>query len=101
MSNAEKLATELNRIAPDWDWNCEEKRADTPVMIAPPKIEISATSKGTGTKTIPIEVSGLKNAPAYDTAKFVCQILMIETPGGAKAKSLLVESSERPGNLLD
>ncbi len=92
MTIAEKLAAELDRIAPDWEWVCEEKIVDSPVLIAPVKIKIDSTNKHTHTKTIPIEVSCLANSNIPETAKFVCQILMIETPGGARAKPLLVQT---------
>ena len=91
MTIADTLNTELVRIAPDWEWCCEEKATDSPVLIAPVRIQISATNRETGMKTIPIEVSCRGKANISDTARFVCQILMIETPGGARAKALLVQ----------
>jgi hypothetical protein len=92
MTITEQLAAELALVAPDWDWSCEEKPSESPVLIAPIKIEISACKKETGVRTIPIEVSCRSNSNIPETARFVCQILMIETPGGARAKSLLVQS---------
>ena len=91
MTIAEQLAHELHRLAPDWSWECQEKPRETPVLISPVRVKVSATSNDTGAKTIPIEVSCMNHTNFADTARFVCQILMIETPGGARAKALLVE----------
>lgn len=92
MTIAEKLEIELTQIAPGWEWTCQEKPSDSPVLIAPVRIKISARNRETETKTVPIEVSCLNNTHISETARFVCQILMIETHGGARSKSLLVQS---------
>ncbi len=93
MTIAETLSEELSRVAPEWDWSCEEVASDSPVLIVPIRIKISATRKDNGIKTIPIEVSCRSNSNIPETARFVCQILMIATPGGARAKSLLVQNA--------
>ncbi|MDB6027998.1 MAG: hypothetical protein JWM68_4221 [Verrucomicrobiales bacterium] len=91
MTIAEKIAEELNWVAPDWNWDCTEKPCDSRVLIAPIRVKISASHKETSAKTIPIEVSCLTSTNLSETAVFVCQILMIATPGGSRAKALLVE----------
>ena len=92
MTTAEKIAEQLNAVAPDWNWDCTEKPCDSKVLIAPTRIRIAASNKVSGAKTIPIEVSCLPSTNLTETAAFVCQILMIATPGGSQAKPLLVET---------
>lgn len=92
VNTVEKLKLELCRIAPDWDWECVEQRLESPIRIAPVRIQVSAADKRTKTRMIPIEVTVPANGDVSGTANFVCQILMIETPGGSAGRPLLVET---------
>lgn len=89
----EELRSELGKIAPEWDWFCEEKKVDSTDLISPRTLQVSGKNKTTGLQTIPIHVSAYPNARAPQLAHFIREVLMIETGKVQQAsKTLLLEN---------
>jgi hypothetical protein len=91
MKVAENLRIELQRIAPDWDWRCEETRMDSPDLFSAKTLQISGENKSTHTQTIPIHVSAYPNAKIPQLATFICEVLMISSARSEAQKTLLLQ----------
>jgi hypothetical protein len=73
----DELQQELERIAPDWNWSCEEQERESVDLISPRNVKVFGRNRQTGTETIPIHVSAFPNARAEQLARFICDVLMV------------------------
>jgi hypothetical protein len=92
MNLLEQLREALEENAFDWEWLCQEGVASPLDLISPRRIMVQAIHRQTGLKTIPIEVNGSACADIKELAKFVCQVLMVDSVAIVEKKALLVEN---------
>lgn len=92
MKVVQDLKIELERVAPEWVWSCEEVKTDNADLISPKTLQIRGKNKQTGTQTLPIHVSAYPNAKAPQLATFICEVLMVQRQAHEqKSQALLTE----------
>jgi hypothetical protein len=71
------LHEELQKLAPDWDWNCKTQPRGRVDLISPDQVKVTGIHRGNRTRTLPIYVSGDSADQACQTAQFILQVLML------------------------